>query len=323
MPTTITFTNPQTGEVVTAPFSNIPGAGVAGINQGNLGLTPEIGNSFTAGVIFSPEFIPGLVIKADYYNIRVKNVISGLSGQAIIDRCYDDPTGIDNIFCAAVFRRTSTDPTLNATFNGQTTRTIQGIQIPGFATAGNGISFLNQPYNFALLKTRGIDFDAAYTRRFSENFGINLRTVVSYVMDRLSYSYIAEPGRFDRLDTTLGDPRWQGQFTAAADAGIFDVSYNARYVGKQIVSGFGYETFFTNQGRGPTNPDARPFVFYDPVVYHNIRVGLSANDKKFRFYFGIDNVSNELPPYDATGTGADAIYPNNGRFFYAGFETKF
>lgn len=323
VPTTITFTNPTTNEVLTnQPFSNISASGVAGINQGNPGLTPEIASSFTLGGVFTPEFLPGFSLKIDYYNIRVRNVISGLSGQQIIDRCYDDPTGIDNPFCAAVFRRTTTDPTTNATFNGQTTRTIQSVQVNPFPVAGNGIAFVNQPFNFAQLKTRGIDFDATYVKKFGDDYGINLRLLVSYVADRLSYSYITEPGRFDRFDSTLGDPKWQGQFTAAGHAGIFDISYNARYVGKQIVSGLGYETFFTNQGRGPTNPDARPFVFYDPIVYHSVRIGLNATDN-FRFYFGVDNLSNELPPYDLTGTGSDAIYPNTGRMFYAGVEAKF
>ncbi len=318
IPTTII--NPTTG--ATVPWSNLPASGVQGVNQGNIGLTPEIGNSFTVGTVFAPEAIPGLVFKVDYYNIRVKNVISGLSGQAIIDRCYDDPTGINNIFCAAVFRRQTNDPNTNFTFNGQTTRTIDTVQVPGFALAGNGISFINQPYNFALLKTRGIDFDASYVRSIKEDLRVNLRMQVSYVMDRLSYSYIAEPGRFDRFDSTLGDPRWQGQLSAAVEAGPLEVSYNARYVGKQIVQGFGYETFFTNQGRGPTNPEARPFVFYDPIIYHNIRIGVNATDK-FRFYFGVDNVSNELPPYGLSGTGDDAIYPNTGRFLYAGVEARF
>jgi len=322
IPTTISVINPNTGAVINAPFSNISTSTIPGVNQGNPNLTPEIGNSFTVGGVFTPEFAPGFTLKVDYYNIRINNVISGLSGQAIVDRCYDDPTGIDNIFCAAVFRRTSGDAAQNYTFLGQTNRTVEGVQLSPFAQAGNGISFINQPYNFAQLKTRGIDFDAAYTRKLNADIGVNLRLVVSYVMDRLSYSYIAEPGRFDRIDQSLGDPRWQGQFSAAVNTGVFDFSYNGRYVGKQIVAGFGYETFFSNQGRGPTNPDARPFVFYDPIIYHNVRIGLNANEK-FRFYFGVDNLSNELPPYDLTGTGADAIYPNTGRFFYAGVEAKF
>jgi outer membrane receptor protein involved in Fe transport len=322
VPTTVTYTDPTSGLPVTVPFTNQATSGIAGVNQGNLGLQPEIGNSFTVSSIFTPRFVPGLTIKIDYYNIRVNNVISGLTGQAIINRCYDDPSGINNVFCAAVFRRTSANQVENATFLGQTNRSINQVPFT-FATSGNGVSFINQPYNFAQLKTRGIDFDAAYTKRFRENLGINVRLVASYVIDRLQYTYITEPTRYDRIDSTLGDPKWQGQFTAALDAGAFDISYNGRYVGRQIVSALSYETFFASQGRPALNPDARPFVFYDPIVYHNIRLGLNANDKKYRFYVGVDNLTNELPPYDATGTGNDAIYPNQGRFFYAGFETKF
>ena len=100
------------------------------------------------------------------------------------------------------------------------------------------------------------------------------------------------------------------------------MNYNARYVGKQIVSGLAYETFFPSQGRTPTNPDARPFIYYDPIIYQSVRVGVNVT-KDYRLYFGVDNLTNELPPYDATGTGNDAIYPNTGRFFYAGAQVRF
>jgi len=327
IPTTITFTN-AAGAAVTQPWTNQPAGGVSGINQGNPNLVPEVGNSFSLGGTFAPRAVPGLVITVDYYNIRVRDVIQGLTGQSIIDRCYDDPTGLDNPFCAAIFRRTSTDPIQNLTFNGQTNRTLGGTQFP-FATAGNGTGFLNQPFNFAQLRTRGIDFDAAYAKKVSEDLGFNARVIVSYVMDRQEFTYITQPDRFDRVDSRLGDPRWQGQMTLGGNFGLVDLSYNARYVGKQIVSGLSYETFFPSQGRPALNPDARPFVFYDPVVYHNVRVALNANDK-FRFYFGVDNIGNELPPYELAGnevnatTGAvGSIYPNIGRFFYAGAEFKF
>lgn len=320
IPTTITFADPTSGATLVRPWTNQSASGIAGSNQGNPDLVPEVGNSFTVGGVFAPSFVPGLSIAVDYYNIRVKNVISGLTGQAIINRCYDDPTGIDNNFCDAVFRRTSGNPAENLTFNGQTTRTIDQSQFT-FPLTGNGLGFINQPFNFAQLRNRGIDVDASYAHKFRDDLGINLRLVVSYVMDRESYSYIAEPDRYDRINGTLGDPNWQGQLTIGGNAGLFDFNYQARYVGKQIASGLSYETFFESQGRPALNPDARPFVFYDPIVYHSVRIGLNPTDK-YRFYMGVDNASNELPPFELTGTGNDAIYPNTGRFFYAGVEFK-
>ena len=89
-----------------------------------------------------------------------------------------------------------------------------------------------------------------------------------------------------------------------------------------------YDTFFAWDGVGPINPDARPFIFYDPVVYHGARLTFEP-DEQFRFYFGVDNITNELPPFDLTGIentaagNSGAIYPNTGRFFYGGAEVRF
>jgi len=324
IPTTITFTDPTTGAQLIRPWTNQSPSTIPGVNQGNINLVPEIGYSFTAGMVYQPQQVRGLTFKVDYYNIRIKNVISGLTGQQIINRCYDDTNGIDNAFCSAVFRRTSADPVQNNTFLGQTGRNIDQSQFT-FDRAGNGVSFINQPFNFAQLKTKGIDFDTNYSHRFNENASLNVNLTVSYVMDRLNYAYIAEPNRYDRLDSLLGDPKWQGRFNVNGKLGIFDFGYTARYIGKQIVSGLSYETFFASQGRPALNPDARPFVYYDPIVYHDARIGLNATEK-FRFYLGVDNISNELPPYDATGIGSiagDGVFPNIGRFFYAGVEARF
>lgn len=110
IPTTITFTDPTTGAQLVRPWTNQSPSNIPGVNQGNIGLTPEVGNSFTLGLMYQPQQVRGLTIKVDYYNVRVKNVISGLTGQQIVNRCYDDTNGINNPFCAAVFRRQSADP---------------------------------------------------------------------------------------------------------------------------------------------------------------------------------------------------------------------
>ncbi|PXA91973.1 TonB-dependent receptor [Nostoc sp. 3335mG] len=319
VPTTITYTD--SSGTVTRPWTNVPGSGVAGYNQGNLDLVPEIGNTFSVQGYYMPSYLPGFTLRVDYYNIRVKNVITGLTGQAIINRCYDDPTGIDNPFCKVVFRRSTSDLS-NGTFNGQTSRRLDNIPDVTFPTVGQGVGFLNQPFNFAGLKTRGIDVDVNYTHRFSERNAISAHLVASYVIDRLEYSYITDPTRYDRIDGTLGDPKWQAGLTVMGKLGDFDLSYNGRYVGRQIVSGLSYETFFPSQGRPPLNPDARPFVYYDAIIYHNLRVAINPTDR-YRFYIGVDNVTNELPPYELSGTGDDATYPNTGRFFYAGVMAKF
>ncbi|OYW23411.1 MAG: hypothetical protein B7Z43_03370, partial [Sphingomonas sp. 12-62-6] len=56
------------------------------------------------------------------------------------------------------------------------------------------------------------------------------------------------------------------------------------------------------------------------VTYHNIRLSQKV-DTKFELYLGVDNLFGKLPPFGLLGNGAgDAIFPNAGRFLYAGFR---
>ena len=319
VPTTVTYTD-SSGTVVTRPFTNIPGSGVVGINSGNANLVPETSKSFTVGAVIEPPFIPGFALTIDYFNIRVKDVISGLTGQAIINRCYDDPTGIDNEFCRAVFRRTTTDPITNGTFNGQTTRRLENRLQDSFPRAGEGVSFINQPYNFSALEREGIDFDASYRRRILGGKQLSLRYILSYLMRSENYSYLTQPDRSDRIHGTFGDPIWASSWNANLDLGKVDFTYGGTFVGKQTI--LTYETQFEHQGRGPTNPDARPFRYYPSKIVHNARINFEPTDK-YRFYVGADNVTNELPPYDLTGVEAGSPFSPTGRYFYAGAEIRF
>jgi outer membrane receptor protein involved in Fe transport len=124
IPTTITYAD-DGGVLITRPWTNTLGASLVGFNQGNPNLLPETGKSLTIGGVFQPSFLPGFTLSLDYYRINVNNVISGLTAQAIINRCYDDPGGINNPFCAAVFRRSTGDVLTNFTFAGQTVRRLE------------------------------------------------------------------------------------------------------------------------------------------------------------------------------------------------------
>ena len=319
VPTTITYVD-SSGATVTRPWHNVPGSGVAGVNSGNPELRPETSNSFTIGAVFQPTFIPGFSFTVDYYNIEVNDVISGLSGQGILNRCYDDPTGIDNEFCAVIFRRTSSNPLEQATFLGQTTRRLDGRPQDNIPLAGNGISFVNAPFNFAQLKREGIDFDMAYRARLGGETVLNLRAILTYVMRSENFLYLTQPDRSDRAHGTLGDPIWAANLSANLDLGVPDIQYSANFVGRQSI--LAWETQFTHQGRGPTNPDARPFRYYPDVIYHNLRFNFEPSDR-FSFYFGVDNVLNQRPPYDLTGLEDGNPYSPVGRYFYAGARTRF
>lgn len=313
IPTTITLSNGQT-----VPWVNNPTSGISGVIGGNPGLHPEIGRSFTAGTVIQPRFIPGLTVTIDYYRIKIREAINSLSGQQIVNRCYDDPVGLDNPFCDAVVRRTSADPMINGTLAGQNGRRFDGltdINLAAPITPG----FYARPFNFAQLRTSGIDFDANYTREIG-TARVNLRGLISWVEKREFFTYITDPSRSDRQHGVLGDPRWQGQFSASVQFPRWDFSYDLRYVGRQTV--YSWETQFSHQGRQPTNGDVIANPWYPAMWYHDIQVGFCVTEG-VRFYVGVDNVTDKLPPLGATGTGAGSgIWPVTGRYFYSGFRVR-
>jgi outer membrane receptor protein involved in Fe transport len=303
----------------TRPFTNTTASGISGFNQGNADLVPEKGTSLTVGAVIQPRFFPGFSLTIDYYDIKIRDVIQGLTGQTIINQCYDDPGGLDNQFCKVIFRRTSPDPFVNFTFAGQSSRTFTGVDTIPLPVIGP--SFLNQPFNFANLKTSGVDVDAAYRRKIFGNVDLNLRGLLSYVRNRQGFTSITQPDFGTQFAGTLGDPSWEGSFSADLDFGMFEFGYDLRWIGKQFIGAFATQN--REQGRPPTNADAFPVKTYPDVFYHDIRVGFEPNDR-FEFYVGVDNVLDRYPPFglDATG-GGGAIFSNTGRFFYAGALVKF
>jgi hypothetical protein len=241
-------------------------------------------------------------------------VIFGLAGQTIINQCYDNPGGINNPFCAVVFRNP------NGTFAGQS-NVIHGGSTVNFPTTGNGASFISQPFNFARQVTSGIDLDMAYRRTLSEDVKLNLRGILSHTFKRNNFTDITDPKFADRQLSELGDPEWQGQLSANLDVGKVNFGYRFRYIGKQVIAAE-YETQHPFQGRPPRDPDAFPRINYPDITYHDVRIDISATDR-FKFYTGVDNVLNRLPPLDLLGTEGGSPYSPLGRFFYAGAEVKF
>ncbi len=65
----------------------------------NPGLSPEIGNTFTAGVVLQPGgFMDGLRLSVDYYDIKISDAIVVLTTQQVVDACFKADVACGNIF---------------------------------------------------------------------------------------------------------------------------------------------------------------------------------------------------------------------------------
>ncbi len=111
---------------------------VPAIKTGSTLLRPEKGDTFTGGTVWQPEldtpWFQNASISLDYYSIRVRDAISQLDFNTIVDKCYNidgsNPSySISNYYCGLIGTRSQNNGQM---FNVQTPFANTG----GFKTAG-------------------------------------------------------------------------------------------------------------------------------------------------------------------------------------------
>ena len=301
-----------------------PVTGNRSVNQGgNQFLEAETSDSLTLGVILEPRFVPGFSLTVDYYDIEVDSVIANIGGNQILNNCFDATNFPANQFCDLIADR-------------QPDGSLQSTGALNIA-----------PVNFAKLTAEGIDFDARYTRTFDNDDRISLRLILTYALDRTNFLDIDNPELPNRVLGELGDPEVAFNFGASYRTGPITLSYDLRWIDRQTIGA--YENYFPFQAECPasgfiprtdppqsvtctagsivevpaSNPDFTEERFYPRTAFHDVRLDLRVQDQ-FNFFFGVDNITDELPPFGLTGGGAGSgIFSNRGRTLFAGFNAEF
>jgi iron complex outermembrane receptor protein len=89
----------QAGTPVTAAGAQTPVPFNTG--AGNSALTPETAVTRTFGLVYSPQYVTGLTVGVDYFDIRIQNRITAVSAKYEIDQCY--VSGVQS-FCDKITR---------------------------------------------------------------------------------------------------------------------------------------------------------------------------------------------------------------------------
>lgn len=119
------------------------------ISQGNINLQPEVARTWTVGAVFTPQFIQGLNVSLDYYQITLKNAITSINGST---------AGVQQV-CEA---SNGTSP-LCALF-------VRPLPFSDRSPANYPTAVLSQTLNAALNKTSGVDLEV--------NYGFDLKDVI-------------------------------------------------------------------------------------------------------------------------------------------------
>lgn len=253
--------------------------------SGNPDLEPERAETFTGGLVFTPEFLEGFSLTADYWDIRIDDAISAASAQTIVTRCADTLTTPDATFCDQIER----DPA---------TGVISKIN------AGR--------LNISALEASGVDIGAAY--RFDPGAvpgRFNISFVGTYLINRSSFPFQNEPDVEVVSSGLAGDPKLAATLNTSWNNGPLTVNWELRYIGKGDT---------LPEGAAPETVAKR---FVDATVYNDIQANYQIADE-VQVYGGVNNLFNkELPqPLGALG-GESAGYDRIGRFFYIGARLTF
>jgi outer membrane receptor protein involved in Fe transport len=282
-------------------FVATSGVSVPGQESGNPNLNPERSFSYTAGVVLQPTMVPNLSVTLDYYSIKIKDAITEVAAQDIINNCYGSSAGLDETYCN-LFRR---DPAQR-----------------------NNISFVQTTFvNASKLYTDGFELQISYTadvaplaqrwrvtRGLDGRLGFNL--TADYMRHLRNYPFQSNPGQVNILEgtatTTFGNnPQLKGIAQLDYRQGPVSVAWTTRYVGKQAL--FSRDPGVTDQSESLDIPFTEPTFYHDLLVSY--RFGGRAEGTEV--YAGANNIFDEEPPFTVLGAGRDMSF-DLGRFLFVG-----
>lgn len=258
-------------------------------NTGNTALLPEVANTLVFGTVLQPKFIPGLSLSVDYYNIDIKNAISALTAQQELNLCAQGATEI----CGFIVR--------------DATGAVARVNLPFF--------------NVANRKTRGIDFEAAYTTplsSFSDNWDgqLNFRLLLNHLS---KFDTQVTGAAVLKLAGDIGvnsTPKWSGVFSTSVDVGRASLYVQERYIGPG--------KFDNTLIASDISENHVPAVLYtDATINYDLM-----DNARLRLFLTVNNVFDKAPPaipgYLIVGSslGNRVLYDVIGRAFTFGVRVR-
>lgn len=268
---------------------------------GNVALQPEESDTFTAGIVFTPTFIPGLTASVDFFDIAVEGFITNIPSQTILDECIGNQ---DANFCQFINRDS-----------------LGTIQIDGFVEANL--------QNIGARETQGIDFFLNYVFDSDDLFGFDLGDfALTYNSTVLTeFEQVDQPGGAPTdclgfyagpCDDIVGQPTFDYRHTSA-------LTWNSNY---DVSVRLAWRFFSSVNRIGPRgNIPGSLGDEFDAENFVDIFVNWDATED-FSFNVGINNLfDNDAPFTDfrdtANGNTFPGVYDAAGRYIFFGTRLRF
>lgn len=276
-----------------ANFTDPLTARFSGFTGGNPDLDVETADTFTAGIVLEPRFVPGLSVTVDWYDIEIDDAISSIGVQQLVNACYD-AASFPNQFCEQFTR--DRDPG---------SPTFLGFQ-----------SFVSSQLNFASIVTQGVDYAARYEFELG-SLAQALETYGSMTLG-ITGNWVKKLERFeDPIDDSIvndliyenGQPKNAFSAFARWRWDRLTLNWQARYWGKFLE----FSPRIDND-----SADNVENAWTGDMWRHDFSGSFMANEN-IRVIAGVNNVFDKQPVLSARAYPVGII----GREYFLGLNARF
>lgn len=291
--------------VTAAQYGHIldnPAAQYNTLEGGNPNLTPEIGDTVTAGLVITPTGLPGLSLAIDYYDIKLEDTIGTLGANQIVSACAE--TG-DPQLCSLIHRDRL--GTLWLTPDAHTITTN---------------------INVGELRAEGVDVNLNLVQPVGGS-SLSLNLIGTYLLTSFTDFRLYSYDCVGYYGDDCGDPSpdWQHYSRIGWQFGNAGVSLGWRYLGLVTVDA-------ANTAVALADPESIPAYravgSYRLDAKHYFDVAANYNfSEATRFTVGVNNIDDKEPPLGAGiddfdfGPGYFGTYDPYGRYVHASLVFNF
>ena len=295
--------------VSAAQYGNILANSAAqynGLLGGNTQLRPETADTYGVGFVLTPteNFLRGFTFSADYYHIKVTNVIGGVGAQTAIERC---ATSGDPYFCGLIHRAPGT----------------------GSLWLGTNGYVVDTNLNTGSVQTSGVDFESNYHSSLGDWGGLALNLQGTYTVNYAIATLPGDPtfscvGKYGATcqgsgtPMTAPTPTWRHKVRA---------TWTTPWSGLLLSADWRYY--------GEVSVDTGAINTLDSKIPAQNYIDLSASVKIYdvvTLHAGVNNVfdrdppligAGDLPGIIGNGNTIPGAYDAMGRYLFVGFTTNF
>ncbi|MGQ7828434.1 TonB-dependent receptor domain-containing protein [Altererythrobacter sp. Z27] len=267
-----------------------PATQIQGSFGGNPDVQEETSDTYTAGVVLQPSFVPRLNVTIDYFNIKVEDTIGVLAGgmNSALGLCFNTIQDASNPICAVFAGKRGSTGALGQTAGGENPQ------------------FLSD--NVGILKTSGIDIQADYSvDLFNGKLGF---FYLGTWLDKFrSIPIQSIPERENILEGVHGLPKYRHNVRVTYTEGPALASVRWRY--EDGTQSGRINNVFSGTDRVGTDPALISKPYVGSINYIDLAFGYDI-DERLSINVGVNNLFDKKPPI----IGSDAEQANTLPSFY-------